>query len=369
MSTLFKRNVDDSIQEWSVEVEGDRYRTISGRRDGAKVVSKWTVCQGKNEGKANATTSHEQAVKQAEALARKKMDKGYTDSLIQVDTVNIVKPMLADKYADAKRFKAVEAALKEGRAVFVQPKLDGIRSLVNGRCMMSRQWKPIVSAPHIRYSVAASSRLGPGQMFDGEIYAHKLKADFDRIISLARKTAPTEEDLAESEKNLEYHVYDLITNDDMPFQKRFELLTELTRGMPYVHLVETHRVTSLEQIDQLYMEFLFQGYEGQMIRIDGPYEHKRSSLLLKRKEFQDAEFTISACESGVGNREGCLVLVCTTEDRKEFRAALKCNVTRMQELYEQRDALVGEQATIRFQALTKDGVPRFPVAVAIREFL
>ena len=368
--TLYKRNVDGSVQQWTIEVKANSYRTISGRKDGQLVTSAWTVCKGKNQGKANGTTDDEQAVKEAAALAQKKRDKGYGDNVNDLDSHGIVKPMLAAKWSDDLRREEVLEAFKSGHRVFTQPKLDGVRCLTDAAAMMSRQWKPLVSAPHVLKNLHGFfNGTGKGVMLDGELYAHKLKADFDRIISLARRTAPTAEELEDSARELEYHVYDMVC-DSMPFSERIKWITKHLSKIPSVHVVTTLEVRTLDELDEAYGRFIEEGYEGQMIRVDGPYEqNKRSKFLLKRKEFIDEEFTIVRVESGVGNREGCPILVLITEDGKEFRSALKCNVLRQREIYSNRDAIVGEQATIRYQNMTKDGVPRFPVAVAIREWL
>jgi ATP-dependent DNA ligase len=57
-------------------------------------------------------------------------------------------------------------------------------------------------------------------------------------------------------------------------------------------------------LDAAYANCLEEGYEGQMVRLDGPYEQKRSKLLLKRKEFQDAEYDLVRVDEGLGNWAG-----------------------------------------------------------------
>ena len=48
------------------------------------------------------------------------------------------------------------------------------------------------------------------------------------------------------------------------------------------------------------------GYEGSILRLDGPYQCKRSYNLQKFKDFHDAEATIVGYEAGKGKREGTL---------------------------------------------------------------
>ena len=76
-------------------------------------------------------------------------------------------------------------------------------------------------------------------------------------------------------------------------------------GEPYLLvIVETTEVNSREHLDELYADYVEVGYEGQMIRLDAPYENKRSPKLLKRKEFVDEEYEILGYEEGKGNRAG-----------------------------------------------------------------
>jgi len=72
---------------------------------------------------------------------------------------------------------------------FVQPKLDGVRCILNAGELTTRAGKPIVSCPHLAKEY---------YLLDGELYNHELKEDFNKIISLVRKTKPTKEDIEEA---------------------------------------------------------------------------------------------------------------------------------------------------------------------------
>ena len=74
-----------------------------------------------------------------------------------------------------------------------------------------------------------------------------------------------------------------------------------------VKYVPSYEVTSYS--DALYMhknKFLANDYEGSILRLDGPYQCKRSYNLQKFKDFHDAEATIVGYEAGKGKREGTL---------------------------------------------------------------
>ena len=78
---LYKRNVNGSTQVWWQEQDGGRYRTHSGQLDGKITVSEWTQATPKNVGRANETSSEEQAQVEIEAAYVLKRKKGYRDEL------------------------------------------------------------------------------------------------------------------------------------------------------------------------------------------------------------------------------------------------------------------------------------------------
>lgn len=122
LPTLYKRTTTGKIQEWTIEVESNKYRTISGQIDGKKVTSEWTLSFGKNEGKANATSPEQQAIKEAKAKWKKQTEKHYHQDVADVDELSFYKPMLASKYED--RFDPSKSWIS-------QPKLDGVRCIAN----------------------------------------------------------------------------------------------------------------------------------------------------------------------------------------------------------------------------------------------
>jgi DNA ligase-1 len=128
-------------------------------------------------------------------------------------------------------------------------------------------------------------------------------------------------------------------------------------------------VNSREHLDELYGEYVEQGYEGQMIRLDGPYENKRSPKLLKRKDFVDEEYTILGYEEGKGNRAGTVKhFKFENKNGKGFHSNVKGSFEYLTELLEKADELIGKEATVKYFNLTPDGVPRFPYVIAIRDY-
>jgi DNA ligase-1 len=357
--TIYKKTKGGKVQEWTVLVEGDSYKTISGQTDGLKVESEFTVCYAKNVGKQNETTAEEQAVKEAQALYTKKIEGGYHQSIDDIEQKKFFEPMLAKDFLDYKDDIQYP--------VHSQPKLDGVRCIVNKDGMWTRNGKQIISAPHIRNSLQPLFDAQPELVFDGELYNHDLKHDFNTIVSLIKKTKPTAEDLKESAEKIQYHIYDLPSREET-FQFRLKSLASYWYNnlMPdCCVLVRTDVAVNMAAIERLYGEYVDDGYEGQMIRINKPYENKRSKYLLKHKTFQDQEFKILDIVEGEGNRTGTAGYMVFEIAGQRFKSNIKGEFEYLQRILQERDLLIGKTATIKYFNLTPAGIPRFPYVTKI----
>lgn len=370
--TLFKVNNRGQLQSWTIEVEGDKFRTTEGLVGGAQTTSKWTVAKAKNVGRANSTSPEEQAILEAAAKFQKQIDKGYRTTAEDARSVDEFSPMLAHKWDDH--------GAKCEFPVASQPKLDGIRCVAKKDGLKTRNGKPITSCPHIEEALRPIFEQYPDAIFDGELYNHDLKEDFNKIISLVRKTKSTEADIEEARKVVQYHIYDFLPLGSkscrFSFDTRHEMLQQLffrssnLRIADSLRHVDTVFLDNQERIDKVYGEYLNEGYEGQMIRvINSPYEQKRSKGLLKRKEFVDIECAILDIEEGAGNRSGMMGRVqLELPNGTKFAASARGSHDYFAELLANKDNYIGKFATVRYQNLTPDGVPRFPVMIAVRDY-
>lgn len=361
LDTIYKSTKGGKVQEWTIEVVGNKYRTISGQTDGKKVTNEWTVVYGKNEGKANATTDKEQCMKEAIAKRTKKLESGYFENIKHIHKQQYFEPMLAAKWEDYKD--------KIEYPIFSQPKLDGIRCIVNKDGMWSRNGKPIISAPHIYESLKPLFDENPDLIFDGELYADKFANDFNKIVSLVKKSKPTASDLKESKKNIQYWIYDLPSEDDT-FEMRSQALYDLFMEWSYFNAhcinVDTDVCKSEKQVMELYEQYVEKGFEGQMLRVNDVYENKRSKFLLKHKSFVDEEYTIVDIVEGEGNRTGTAgYFVFQTEDGKPFKSNVKGTWEETAEMLKNKKKLIGKSATVKYFNLTPDGIPRFPYVINI----
>ena len=350
LNKLYSRATNGKINTFEIEVERNKFRTITGYKDMKLTTSEWTICDAKS-----YCTADEQTIKEVTAIHRKKIETGSFENIKDIDNEIYFEPMLAHKWEDQKD--------KITYPIYSQPKLDGIRCIVKKDGMWSRNGKKIISAPHIFESVKSLFKITPELIFDGELYTDKLANDFNAICSLVKKTKPTSDDLKKSKEQIQYHIYDLPSHNGI-FTKRLSTLIELESNLPECcKVVETYDVRNAQEIEDWHSDYVSRGYEGQILRLDLPYENKRSKSLLKHKSFMDGEFEIKGVVEGKGkltNKVGKLTF-------DGFDSAVNGSHEYLEQLFNDK-TLIGKKATIKYFDLTPDGIPRFPKVVAIRDY-
>jgi len=365
LPTLYKRTVTGAVQSWTIHIDGSKYWTVSGKDGGKMVTNDPVQCIAKNLGKSNESSPEEQCELEAKAKWDRKRESGYAEAKDEVDSVvaDIVKPTLA------KDFKDYQDSLNW--PVYSQPKFDGLRCIVTREGAYSRNWKLFATLGHIQQSLESLFRKYPNIIaFDGEVYNHLLKDDFNEIVSLVKQPKATREDIDRAKDKIEYHIYDYVDKNQISFADRSRNLLQYLLEIEdmWIQRVETLMAIDMHQLDELYDIYLSNGYEGQMVRDpDATYQHKRTNYLLKRKEFVDEEFPIVGFREGKGNRQGCIILRCRNDRAQEFDCSVKGSVEYTRKLYNMAPALVGMMATVKYQRLTPDGIPKFLTCIKFRD--
>jgi DNA ligase 1 len=361
--TIYKIDSMGRTRCWSIESNETGYRTHSGLLDGKIVISGWQLPEEKNVGRSNATTVAEQVLSEVASKYERQLYQGKYAKTIQEAQkgAKFVECMLADKF-DVKKTKDFP--------YWSQPKLDGVRALVSEDGIQSRNGKPLLSSPHILTALAEFFELFPDYILDGELYNHSLKDDFEKLISLARKTKPTAEDLQESAQMVQYHVYDVIAPEPMTYEQRKDFIEQnVAQLFSVVQTVPAVLIKSAEEADTKLGEYLEQGYEGQMLRQRGSlYEHKRAKCLIKHKTFEDEEFEIVDIIEGKGNWLGYAKSIeIRMEDGTTQQSGIRGTQELMKKLLAERETYLanGSQVTVRFQNRTSDNKLRFPVVIKL----
>ena len=281
----------------------------------------------------------------------------------------MIKPMLAHKFNPDK---AVFPAL-------LQPKLDGVRCVFTKNGAFSRTGKQFKNVDHLENTLKPLFEEYPNLKLDGELYNHKLNDDFEKIISLVRKTKPTFEHRKEAEKLVQYHTYDLLYPFSHPtYEERLDDLIDIIHGsnltinMKHIQIVGTHKVETLEEAKKLHQEILDAGYEGSIYRNpDGLYKGTRSWDLMKFKDFHDAEATIVNYEVGKGKRKGTLgKFIMQDDDGNIFGCppGKGYNYEEMKDMLKNIHKYMGQVATFTYFQRTQAGSYRHPLYKCIRNY-
>jgi ATP-dependent DNA ligase len=286
----------------------------------------------------------------------------------------MIKPMLA--------YKVDKKPVDWSEKVYIQPKLDGIRCVIyvddkeNIRCF-SRTGKEFHNLEHIKLSLRKFffDCANVDVVLDGELYNHKLRDDFEKIVSLVRKQKPTPEDRINAQHLIQFHCYDYIeTVMNQPYSYRMHQLIDVNQGTLYsacVKYVETNLVNSKDAAQLRHQYNLNNGYEGSILRLDKPYQQKRSYNLQKFKDFSDTEATIIGYEEGKGKREGTLgKFLMQDDDGIEFGCppGKGYNYKDLANILNNIHDYIGKRATFTYFERTQYGSYRHPLFKTIRNY-
>lgn len=356
---IYKFDNRGKARVWFMEQDGSQHRTFDGLKEGKVKHSDWTQCIPTNVGRSNERDGVAQAEFEIEAAYKKKLSREYHETLESAGGgAHFFKPMLAETY-------------KTFRPCYVQPKLDGIRCIARSTGFWSRTGKPLPGADFLFEMIRPLFERNPDLILDGELYNHEYKEDFEDILSAVRKTGVTPEEISLAQKVIQYHVYD-IPSIQQNFSLRSKALYGIVKGSnstgDKLQYVETTWCATEAEADALSDRYAEEMYEGTIHRQNSLYEQKRTKALEKRKEFEDAEFLISAILPGLGNwankaKKVEIILEADHRDEKGNRqkAGIKGKMAFCAQLLE-TGMVDYKMVTVRFKGRTKYGMLRIPVA-------
>ena len=283
----------------------------------------------------------------------------------------MIKPMLAHKYNPEK-------AEFPG---YIQPKLDGVRCTISAKGAFSRTHKEFKNVDHIKRCLKPFFKDHPNAILDGELYNHDLRDDFEKIISLVRKTKPTDAHRQEAIGLIKFYCYDILSYNGKPTQWNYiyrkEFLYMNLHGIdgsrwPFIEVVHPRPVVSHEQATEIHKENLYKGYEGSIYRNpNGLYKGTRSWDLMKFKDFSDAEATIVGYEVGKGKRKGTLgKFLMQDDDGNQFGCppGKGYDYSQMATMLNNIHLYMGQTATFTYFERTKAGSYRHPLFKCIRNY-
>lgn len=316
--------------------------------------------------------------------------KMYSETEIKVTTTAGYKdysvshyPMLSQKYLDHMETITFP--------VLVQAKCDGMRCMTylenDNVVLESRNGKSYVHLNHIREDL--KKILKPGIVLDGELYIHHLFREDGKLNSSSGKPLKNVERyqfLSESckitrtlpheyENLVQYWIFDILdmTKTNLERNKEVKHIMKGYKGSTLV-LLPTHTADSHDKIEEFMVSYLEKDYEGVMIRNPNAiYVSKKGYHcrdLLKYKRFFDEEWVIVDAEQCQGTQKGAVTWICELNG-KQVKAKQMGTVEASRKYYkdflDSPETFIGKHINIRFNETTKDGIPRFPRAVALVE--
>lgn len=381
--TLYTRDQKNNLRIWKIRVEGDTLYMDHGQV-GKKITTSKRRCVPKNQGRANATTAEEQAVREAQAEWDFQVKRKYalTPEEAKFDELNNTEPMKAQSYKDL----TLTAKKKLKWPMLIQPKLDGIRCLARWGAhdveLISKVGLPYISPTLVE---ALRELLPKGAIIDGEIYCPGMplpeinslvKRPYDIEIVSRRKHKVLRPDY----HRLSFYAFDLPAlpaQDGNPTIRpktaavdRNEALSRLFVGWtdPRIRLVPTSEVETEAMALAYEAQMIKEGFEGAMLRVmNAPYRFRHKSRdVLKLKTADDDEFLVIGAKEGQGSMEGKVIWTCVTEAGVEFDAAMATSMEERERMFQEQDKFIGKKLTVLFNGYSPYGAPIFPRGKAFR---
>ena len=292
------------------------------------------------------------------------------------------------KYFSTKTGRGKKAVIKPV-PIYGQPKLDGWRArvMIQNNPLTGKKEISITTNSGKQYPWFKSLREkllewltseGMDERYimdglDGELFTFKFprKSRFSTIQKVCSISIKKPHEL---EGDIQFHVFDLIDKSGTVGQKdRFERLSKLFELLPpessnTIIKVPTKILDSYKEVPQYHEECVGMGYEGAVIRtFTLKYTvGKRSLEMRKFKYMEEDEYKVVGCSLDKGVSKEHFVWICETAEGKTFSAKPEGSEKEKAEWFENKDALVGRMLTVKYQELTEDGIPRFPIAKAFR---
>jgi len=254
--------------------------------------------------------------------------------------------------------------------VIATPKLDGVRCIAKDGVALSRTMKVIPN----RYIQEVFKELDLHGL-DGELMVH---GDFNEVQSAVMSVNGT--------PNFTYNVFDYWVKPHLAYSERLLKVDRVLRNSlsHHVDVVQAAVIDSAEEMQAVYDGYIAMGYEGAIVRDpSGPYKLGRSTLnqgyMLKLKPSMDDEAVIIGFKELMRNMD-------TSTKRQENMVgantlgALQVNYKgvlfdigsgfddlQRKRLWDMRFSLTGTLVKFKYQELTANGVPRFPVFLGLRD--
>lgn len=187
-----------------------------------------------------------------------------------------------------------------------------------------------------------------------------------------------------------YLLFDMVSMDDFKlgyskvvFSQRVQTMRDLIKTADVrIAIMDQHRVKSHDHLQTMIDESTDKQWEGLILRLDCPFEAKRSKSMLKVKQFYDEEFVVHSIvpsefrvvEDGKEVKKTMLgSVVILLNGQHQVNVGTGFSLEERETFYHNPDKIVGKTITVRYteESQNEDGKPslRFPAFKGIRSFM
>ncbi|CZE47036.1 DNA ligase [Campylobacter geochelonis] len=231
-------------------------------------------------------------------------------------------------------------------------KYDGVRAIWDGKSLKSRNGNEI-------YAPAKWKENFPPFKIDGELFTKR--GEFERVFSIVADKKPSDE-----WSGVKFMIFD-VPDENGNLTQRLAVLKKFLDKNPNKNIViiEQIPVKNTEHLNQFLDEILKNGGEGAVVR-DPKAEYKsgRSDKILKVKKFHDSECKVLKIIAGKGKFKDKMGSVLCLDEKSgvEFRLG-----SGFSDKMRANPPKIGSIITYKYQNLTKNNKPRFPVFMRFKD--
>lgn len=267
--------------------------------------------------------------------------------------------------------------------ILVSPKIDGIRCIVRNGKLVSRALIEFQN----RALQAKFANLPDG--IDGELIVG-LPTDKEVFKSTTKAVMSHDGDVSD----VRFYVFDYLPNleaQELEFQVRQGMLKRTIEALHHDAIVQLEHVYCMTQEELMSLEetWVVAGYEGVIARwVHGPYKFgratEREGFMSKIKRWNDSEAIVvglveqmhnvneqtrdnlgytkrSSSKAGKTPAGTMGALKCRLASGIEFELGSGFSAADRRNLWDDGDQVIGRIVCFKFQMLSEDGVPRFPI--------
>lgn len=238
-------------------------------------------------------------------------------------------------------------------------KLDGVRGIWDGKSLQTRQ-KNIINSPKF------FTQNFPKFALDGELWISRSK--FDEISALIRSS-----DVNSSLwKSVSYNVFDVpnacedFKLNPCTLETRLRILKQYLEKNhnPYIKIIPQIPIKNSSHLEKFYNNIIQNKGEGVVIRKNlSPYEKGRSKEAMKLKPYDDAECeVVGYVEGRVKFKNQIGSLLCKMPNDKVIKIG-----SGLKDKDRENPPKIGAIITYKFNGLTKNSLPRFPIFLRLRD--